>query len=407
MILGGTQMRKVVRLTLLITTILLINSRGIICSATNDDSDKNNVGTELIQIQSNNHEVKKIQNEIKELIPDEVDELIPDFNPEDIFMDATTGKFDWNIGSILSRICNYFTKEVKKNISILIKLVIVAVFCALLKNIKASFMSEEVNNIAFFACYAAMISIITVSFASVMNLCIDTITEASEFVKIIIPSMYVLLISSGNIVSGGIMQPILIVVVQIIISLLSNVLLPIVFISGILTIVDGLSDEINISKLAKLLRQASKWVLGAVLTVFLSVVTIQGVTGGIMDGVAAKTTKFALGAFIPVAGKYLADAADTVIGCALVVKNAAGILILMGVILICIIPLIKILSIMALYKVAGVVIEPIGEEKFSDCLTDISECITVMIGIVATALFMFVLSITVLLGSGSISTMIQ
>jgi len=44
--------------------------------------------------------------------------------------------------------------------------------------------------------------------------------------------------------------------------------------------------------------------------------------GAVVDGVTSKTAKFAIGAFIPVAGKYLADAADAVIGCTLLIKNA-------------------------------------------------------------------------------------
>ena len=44
-----------------------------------------------------------------------------------------------------------------------------------------------------------------------------------------------------------------------------------------------------------------------------------------MIGITAKTTKAAVSNFIPVVGKILGDAVDTVIGCSNILKNAVGI----------------------------------------------------------------------------------
>ena len=60
------------------------------------------------------------------------------------------------------------------------------------------------------------------------------------------------------------------------------------------------------------------------MTLFIAIVTLQGAIGAVVDGVTSKTAKFAIGVFIPVAGKYLADAADAVIGCTLLIKMLLG-----------------------------------------------------------------------------------
>ena len=60
------------------------------------------------------------------------------------------------------------------------------------------------------------------------------------------------------------------------------------------------------------------------MTVFLSVVSIQGTATAVADGVAIKTAKFVTGNFIPVVGRMFTDAADTVISASVILKNTIG-----------------------------------------------------------------------------------
>ena len=123
------------------------------------------------------------------------------------------------------------------------------------------------------------------------------------------------------------------------------------------------------------------------MTVFIGILTIQGPIAAVADGVANKTLKFALGTFIPVVGSYLADAADTVIGCTLLIKNAAGIAVVIGVISICIIPLLKITALVLLYKITCAITEPISEKRVTACISDIANSMACILGAVAVVTF--------------------
>ena len=74
---------------------------------------------------------------------------------------------------------------------------------------------------------------------------------------------------------------------------------------------------------------------------------------------------------------------------------------------VCIIPVLKILAIALLYQFAAAIVEPFAEERLYDCLSDISDCIKTIVGIVGAALFMFLLSVGTLLSAGGISGMMQ
>lgn len=52
----------------------------------------------------------------------------------------------------------------------------------------------------------------------------------------------------------------------------------------------------------------------------MGVLSIEGTLGSSVDGITAKTAKAAISSFIPVVGKVLGDAVDTVIGCSAILK---------------------------------------------------------------------------------------
>jgi len=50
-----------------------------------------------------------------------------------------------------------------------------------------------------------------------------------------------------------------------------------------------------------------------VLTLFVGVLSLEGTLSSSVDGITAKTTKAAVSNFIPIVGKILGDAVDTVL----------------------------------------------------------------------------------------------
>ncbi len=56
------------------------------------------------------------------------------------------------------------------------------------------------------------------------------------------------------------------------------------------------------------------------------VVSLEGTLSSSIDGITAKTGKAVVSSAIPVVGKILGDAVDTVLGCGLILKNAVGII---------------------------------------------------------------------------------
>jgi len=411
-----TTLRCKYKLIMLITVLIIISFCPLNASAVQakiesseqpvgqSQSDDNiSIINEQLQANDNN----AISESIKKYYTSDSQQLFPEFDPQKIVSSAAKGDFKFSISGILNRVVKYLLSEIFLNVDVLIKIVILAIICAILKNLQNSFLSESVGELAFFVCYIVIVSVLMISFSSAMNMCMSIIDSMVSFMHSIIPLLMTLLISSGNISSAGVFQPILIMLVEVGATVIKNFFIPLIFLVTVLNIVNNISDKVQLTKLAGFLKQICTWGIGFLLTVFIAVVSIQGSMGAVVDGVTSKTAKFALGTFIPVVGKYLADAADTVVGCTLVIKNASGLIAMLGIIIICLAPLLKILALIVLYRLACAFVEPISDKKITNCLSDMASSLTYILGITAAVAFMFLIAITVVISTTNLSAMIR
>jgi len=403
-------LKKCVKISILVYVIILIlpQMQSLFTCYAYEQSDSDNIiEDKLIEEQAKSEEAGFIENQMRDYADNGIKDLLPKYDPSGFIANTAKGKFNPNLKGILNAVLRYFLKEIYININILIKLIVLIILCAILKNLQSSFLSASVGELAFFVCYIVIVSVLIVSLNSVLTMGRNIIDDMVNFMQATIPILITLLVSSGNITSGGIFQPLLVMIVEIVAAIMKNIFIPIILFSTILSLVNNISDKVQISKLASLLKQAGSVVLGLTLTVFIAIITIQGSVGAVVDGVSSKTAKFAIGAFIPVAGKYLADAADTVLGCTLLIKNASGIAVMIGIVSICLVPIIKIFALISLFKITAVLVEPIAETRIVKCINDISGSLTFVLGIVACVAFMFLIAITAIIASSSISTAIR
>ena len=108
-------------------------------------------------------------------------------------------------------------------------------------------------------------------------------------------------------------------------------------------------------------------------------------------GITAKTTKTIVSSAIPVVGKILGDAVDTVLGCGIILKNAIG---LVGIILIlgiCIMPILKLATLTVTYKLLATVVQPIADEKIVGLLEQIGDIFKIFLAILSSISVMLII----------------
>ena len=137
--------------------------------------------------------------------------------------------------------------------------------------------------------------------------------------------------------------------------------------------------------------------LGIVLTIFVGVLSLEGSLTSSVDGITAKTAKAAVSNFIPVVGKILGDAVDTVIGCSNILKNAVGIVGVIVVIGICLLPIIKLAILTITYYITSAVIQPIADDKIVSLLSGMGDTFKVLLGMLIAVAVMLIIGITLVI----------
>jgi len=403
--------RKTIKITAGLIVIIVFQMAASFCGfclgQKQDGNSSGDLVDEIIEQQSEYSRIDVIENELDKYLDDETRKLLDGYNPGEIANKASMGQLDLNIKNIGANFLKLLLKEIYQNLGILIRLAVLIVVCAMLKNLQSRFLSEGVSQIAFYVCYIVLVTILLVSFSTAARLGIGIISNMVDFMYATVPVLITLLISGGNITTGGVFQPVMLLIVEVAATIIRNAFIPLIFFSTILTIVSNISAKAQLNGLASLIKQIVTWGLGIVLTAFIAVVSLQGSMGAVVDGVTAKAAKFAISAFIPIVGKTLSDAADTVVGCTLLIKNAAGVATMLGVLIICAVPLLKIIALVALYKAAGALLEPISEKGIVSCINDVAGSMLYIFAVAVAVAFMFIISVTALISASNLSAMLR
>ena len=343
-------------------------------------------------------------NEITDISSEYVDEYI---SIEDITEKLLNGENFININTLGGKLLSIVSKEVMLNINLVVSLIVLAILCSILTNLQSSFENSSISEISFIACYIIFVILTVTGFYECMSLSGKVVNEQVSFMKMATPTYISLMISTGNITVAKSMEPVFLFVVHFIGDFMDRIMLPIVFWISILSVVNNLSDRFNISKLIIFTKQSITWLLTGIVTFFVAIMKLTGITSAAIDGVALKSMKYAVGRFVPVVGGILTDSIDTVVTSTLVVKNVMGVLGVIVMIIICAMPIIKLGVSFIMFKIAAGVIEPIADKRIVGIVSNIASGISLLFIMVFSVTVMFIISITTVIGFANITSMIK
>lgn len=301
----------------------------------------------------------------------------------------------------------YIFHELILNGKLLGTLILLTILSMFLQSLQNAFETTTVSKIAYAVIFMVLMILALNSFHSAITYASDAIQQMISFTIAFIPLLLALIATSGSIISAGFFHPVILFLTNISGVFVDKVVLPLLFLSVLLSIVSTLTTNYKATKLASLLRNWSIGLLGIFMTVFLSVVSIQGSVTAVADGIAIKTAKFATSNFIPVVGRMFTDAADTVISASIILKNTIGLAGVGILLFIVLFPALKILIIAFVYKFSAALLQPLGGGPIITCLDIISKSIIYLFAALGIVSIMFFLSITVIILAGNITLMVR
>lgn len=322
-------------------------------------------------------------------------EFFEDIDINEILSDAIKGEVDNS--TLLKKILNILGKEVTTNIKSLVSILAIILIHSILKSISESLENNNISKLIYYVQYILIVTVIMSNFTDIIKLVQDTTGNLIGFMNALVPLLITLMMYTGSITTSSVVEPIILFMINFIGNIIQNLIIPFVLVLTSLVIISKISDKVHIDKLSKFFKSGIVWFLGVVLTVFVGVVSLEGTLSSSVDGITAKTTKAVVSSAIPVVGKILGDAVDTVLGCGIVLKNAVGLVGVVIVIGICIMPILKLFVLSVSYKLLSTVVQPIADEKIIDLLEQIGDIFKIFLGILCAISFMLIIGTTLVL----------
>lgn len=322
-------------------------------------------------------------------------DFLEDIDISELMNNAIQGNVDNNV--LTKKVIKLFGTEVRSSVKTLISILVIIVIHSVLKAISDSLENNNISEIIYYVQYILIVTVIMSNFNSIIQTVKETSQNLVAFMNMLVPILITLMVYTGSITTSGILEPFILFMINFVGNIIQSILIPLMLIITVFSIISKISNKIQIDKISSFLKSSVIWFLGIILTVFVGVISLEGTLSSSVDGITAKTTKAAVSTMIPVVGKILGDAVDTVLGCGLVLKNAVGIVGVIVIIGICIVPIIKLGVITIAYNLSASIIQPIADEKIVKLLSEMGGIFKVLLGILCSLSVMLIIGITLVI----------
>ena len=294
------------------------------------------------------------------------------------------------LSRLWDRALGYVEEAVRQSIGGGVVLLAAAVLCALTEECM-----DAAGGKAHFVPMAGALAITLAAAGSVktmMGLGQETVEELNTFSKALLPTLSAAVAASGGIVSASVRQVATIFFVDLLLSLIRGLLLPLVYFYVAAAAADAMLPGRRLAGISRAIRKGTVWLLTGALALFTLYLTVSGAAAGSADTVTARLARSAVGV-LPVVGSILADAAETVLVGAGVLRGTVGIVGMLGVLAICLIPFLQLAFHYLTYKLAAALIGTVSDKRLSDLLDSIGGAFGIVLGMTGACALMLLVSL--------------
>lgn len=354
--------------------------------------------------------VSESEEELEQQIEEEISTQLGDLdfsaienyleNLTDDVQDAFSGGFMTKVESLINGEYtsseNFFTSILSllwdgllSFLPIIASIIAISILGGMVGNLKPSTNGKSIGNIVHFVTYGVVIVFLGTTLVEMIALTTKTLTNLKSTMDAIFPILLTLLTAVGGSVSVGLYQPAIAMLGNVFISLITYFLLPLFIFSIIFSIVGNLSNNVKLDKFVAFLQGTFKWSIGLIFTLFLGFMTIQGISAGAVDGLSIRTAKYTIKSYVPIVGGYVSDGLSIIMASSMLIKNAVGTAGLLLVLFMAISPVINLILFMLSLKFMAGIIEPIGDKKVANFVSDISKSMSMLVALIVAVSFMY------------------
>lgn len=345
------------------------------------------------------------KNLFQELQLNELDEVVremlesSELSFSDMVWKMLSGEIELDAELLFEMIQEIFFRELLDQKDILMQLLLLILVAAVLFNLSHLFENGQMTNVTFYMIYLMAFVLLMKSFRGLLGQVESVLDISSSFMKVLTPAYFLAITASnGSLTASAYYQVVLFAV-----TLIQNVLLkfgmPGIQIYVVLGIVNYLSQDDLLSKLAELIKTIVIWMTKSVTALIVGMQVVQKMVAPAVDmvkrGFMGKTASA-----IPGVGNILDSVTEMTIGCAVLVRNCLGAAALIVLIVFGLGPIIQLGITTLLYRLMAAVVQPVSEKRLVQAITVMSDGCGMLLRVLLTAEILFLLTIAIVATGG-------
>ena len=312
-----------------------------------------------------------------------------------------SGNYNINFSTIISYVLNVFLNSIIDFMPTFISIISICIFSAIIKQVRNSFLSESVAEIAFYICMCTIAVLLLGQIVNVFNSGKIVIKNIAILSEIMSPIILTLMIAIGGNVSATVYNPAVTFLTNGVINLILYVLFPLIIISFAFSFASNFSSEIKLSKFSDFINSSIKWIIGITATVFGVFLSIQGITSACYDGISIKAIKYTVSNSIPIVGGFLKDGFDLIVAGSVLIKQAIGLSCVFGLFFLIISPVLSIAVFSLMLKLCSAIIETVSDARLSNFCLSITKSLGYVTAVLLLVGFMFFIMVLLMIFSAN------
>ena len=318
--------------------------------------------------------------EVERALPREAGQLLKDVD-------------HWDVNSFPEGLCaiwNHLRKDVntvlRRQTRGAISVLLVAVLCGLVSGFQKGVGDE--SRFLPMAGGLAVTALTAGSLDSLMGAGTAVMEQMNTFSKALLPTLAAVSAISGGAVGATLRQIATVFFADLLLGLIHGLLMPMVYLyAGALA-----AEQIGHPQRRHQKTVCTK-LLTAALLAFTLYLTVGGIFAGTVDSARVRVTKTAISGMIPVVGGIIAEASETVLAGAGLLKGAIGVFGLLGVLALCAYPFLQLGIQYLLYKLTAFLASVIGDTELCGLIGGLGGAFGLILGMVGSCALVLLVSI--------------
>ncbi len=217
--------------------------------------------------------------------------------------------------------------------------------------------------------------------------------ELGDFSRALLPTVTAAAAAAGHGASAAAKYAASALFMDVLMSVGMQLILPLIYAYAAASTANAALPSGALGGPVKLMGWVCTTLLAGLTTVFTLTLTLTGAVAGAADKAAGSLAKSAISAALPVVGSILADAADTYVAGAALLRGAVGIFGLAAVLCVCVGPALSLGLHYVLFKAAASIAEPFAEGRLAALVGNIAAAYGMALGLVGSAGAMLFVSV--------------